>query len=53
MTTFCGRIDPSTSTSALRFGSLPGSPSSSYEHVDRVIVRQMREILDGISVHEA
>jgi copper homeostasis protein len=53
MTAFSARIDPSTSTSPLTFGSLPGSPSSSYEHVDRVIVRQMREILDGISAHES
>ncbi len=52
MTAFSARIDPSTSTSPLTFGSLPGSPSSSYEHVDREIVRQMREILDGISAHE-
>jgi copper homeostasis protein len=53
MTAFSARIDPSTSTSPLTFGSLPGSPSSSYEHVDREIVRQMRGILDGISAHES
>jgi len=53
MTAFSARIDPSTSTSPLTFGSLPGSPSSSYEHVDREIVRQMREILNGITTHES
>jgi copper homeostasis protein len=52
MTAFSARIDPSTSTSPLTFGSLPGSPSSSYEHVDREIVRQMRNILDGIGANE-
>jgi copper homeostasis protein len=53
MTAFSARTDPSTSSSPLTFGSLPGSPSSSYEHVDREIVQKMREILDGISAHES
>jgi len=53
MTAFSARTDPSTSISPLTFGSVPGSPSSSYEHVDRETVRQMREILDGIGPHEA
>jgi hypothetical protein len=43
------RIDASTSASCLKFGSVPGSPSGSYEHVDRRIVQQMREVLEDIA----
>ena len=53
LTAFSAWTDPSASISPLTFGSISGSPSSSYEHVDRETVRQMREILDGIGPHEA
>ena len=49
MTAMTERIDASTSASCLRFGSVPGSPSGSYEHVDRRIVQQMREVLEDIA----
>ncbi len=48
MTAFPARVDPSTATSVLSFGGIPGLPSSPYESVDREIVRQMKETLDAI-----
>ena len=48
LTAFSARCDPSMSNSPISFGSLPGSPSSSYECVDQEAVRRMREILDRI-----
>lgn len=48
LTAFSAQIDPSTSTTPLTFGSIPGSPKSSYELVDREAVRRMREALDEI-----
>jgi copper homeostasis protein len=48
LTAFSSRCDASTSNGPLTFGSIPGAPKSSYECVDREIVRRMREILDGI-----
>jgi copper homeostasis protein len=52
LTAFSTRIDPSTSITPLSFGSIPGSPSSSYEHVDRETVQRMRETLDAIVERE-
>lgn len=49
MTAFSARTDPSTSISPLTFGSLPGSPASSYEHVDRDTVQRMRVVLDAMT----
>ena len=49
MTAFSARVDASTSASCLRFGSMPGSPSSSYECVDRKVVQRMREILEEVA----
>ncbi len=48
LTAFSARCDPSMSNSPIRFGSIPGVPSPSYECVDREAVRRMRETLDGI-----
>jgi copper homeostasis protein len=48
LTAFTAQVDPSTAASPLYFGSVPGSPSSSYERVDRETVRRMKETLDGI-----
>ncbi|HEY4900990.1 MAG TPA: copper homeostasis protein CutC [Terriglobales bacterium] len=48
MTAFSAQVDSSTSNSPITFGCIPGSPSPSYEHVDRGIVRHMRETLDAI-----
>lgn len=48
LTAFSARCDPSMSNSPITFGSIPGSPASSYECVDRDIVRRMRETLDGL-----
>ena len=48
LTAFSARCDPSMSNSPIRFGSIPGAPSPSYECVDREAVRRMRETLDGI-----
>jgi copper homeostasis protein len=52
LTAFSAQVDPSTSASVLRFGSIPGSPASSYELVDREAVRRMREALDAIGPRE-
>jgi copper homeostasis protein len=49
MTAFSTRVDASTSASCLKFGSVPGSPSSSYECVDRRVVQRMKEILEDIA----
>jgi len=49
MAAFATGVDPSTAASCLRFGSVPGSPSGSYEHVDRSIVQQMKEVLKDIA----
>lgn len=48
LTAFSARCDPSMSNSPITFGSIPGSPASSYECVDRDAVRKMREALDGL-----
>jgi copper homeostasis protein len=49
LTAFSARVDPSTSTAPVTFGSAPGSPKSSYELVDREAVRRMREALDAVN----
>jgi copper homeostasis protein len=49
LTAFSARCDASLSTSPIRFGSIPGAPSPSYECVDREAVRRMRETLDAIA----
>ncbi|HZD32138.1 MAG TPA: copper homeostasis protein CutC [Candidatus Angelobacter sp.] len=48
LTAFSARCDASLSTSPIRFGSIPGAPSPSYECVDREAVRRMRETLDAM-----
>lgn len=48
LTAFSARCDASLSISPIRFGSIPGAPSPSYECVDREAVRRMRETLDRI-----
>ena len=48
MTALSAQVDPSTATSPLNFGGIPGSPSSPYESVDREIVRHVKETLDAI-----
>jgi copper homeostasis protein len=48
LTAFTAQVDPSTAASPLYFGSVPGSPSSSYERVDRETVQRMKETLDAI-----
>jgi copper homeostasis protein len=53
LTAFSAHIDPSTSATTIRFGSIPGSPASSYELVDRKAVQRMRKALDTISSHQA
>jgi copper homeostasis protein len=53
MTAFSARIDASTSASGLSFGEVPDAPSGSYEHVDILVVRHMRETLDAISPRQA
>ena len=52
LTAFSARCDPSMSHSPIRFGSIPGVPSPSYECVDREAVRRMRETLDSIGETE-
>ncbi len=52
LTAFSARCDPSMSNSPIRFGSIPGVPSPSYECVDREAVRRMRETLDSIGQSE-
>jgi copper homeostasis protein len=52
LTAFTGQVDPSTAASPLNFGSVPGSPSSSYEQVDRETVQRMKETLDAIAQKE-
>lgn len=49
MTAFTAQLDASTSASCLRFGSVPGSPSSSYECVDRRVVQRMKEVLEEVA----
>jgi copper homeostasis protein len=53
LTAFSTQVDPSTSTTPLTFGSVPGSPKSSYELVAREAVRRMREALDAINSNPA
>jgi copper homeostasis protein len=48
LTAFTAQVDASAVTTRFNFGSVPGSPSSAYEQVDRETVQRIRETLDAI-----